>query len=95
MDNKRLVEKVANSLGRNTADVNKLLETLVGTLQARCAEMSAVSVPSFGTFEPHKHNEHIITNPDTGKRTLVPPRVTLDFTVSRVLKNKLKSTSAS
>ncbi len=90
MDNKKLVEIVAANLGRTTADVDKLMDALAGVLQARCGEMDRVYVPGFGTFEPKKRNERVMVNPNTGKRTLVPPRVVLGFKVSNVLKAKLK-----
>ena len=90
MDNKQLVEIVAESLGRSTTDIDKLLEALAGTMRTRCSEMDSVVVPSFGTFEPKKRNERVMVNPSTGKRMLVPPKVVLGFKVSKVLKAKLK-----
>ena len=79
MDNKKLVETVAANLGRSTGDVEKLVEALAGVIRTRCSEMDSVVVPSFGTFQPN-----------TGKRMLIPPKVTLGFVVSNVLKSKLK-----
>jgi len=90
MDNKKLVETVATNLGRTTEDVNKLMEAFAGVLRTRCAEMDSVVVPGFGTFEPKKRNERVMVNPKTGKRMLVPPKVTVGFKVSKVLKAKLK-----
>ncbi len=90
MDNKLLVEIVAESLGRSTTALDQYLQALAGTLRARCSEMDSVVVPSFGTFEPKKRNERIMVNPSTGKRMLVPPKVVLGFKVSKVLKAKLK-----
>lgn len=90
MDNKKLVETVAENLGRSTNDVNKLMDALAGVLSSRCAEMDSVFVPGFGTFEPRKRNERVIVQPLTGKRMLVPPKVVVNFKVSRVLKAKLK-----
>jgi len=90
MDNKRLVERVAANLGRSTDDVSKLLEALTGVLQARCSEMRSVAIPSFGTFDPLMHSERVETDAASGKRMLLPPKVELQFKVSRVFKNKLK-----
>lgn len=90
MDNKKLVETVANNLGRSTADVNKLIEAFAGILRTRCGEMDSVIIPSFGAFEPKKRNERVMVQPSTGKRMLVPPKVVLGFKVSNVLKSKLK-----
>ncbi len=90
MDSKKLVETVANNLGRSTEDVNKLIEALAGVLCARCGDMDIVHVPGFGSFEPEMRKERITVNSTTGKRTLVPPKVALTFKVSNVLKAKLK-----
>lgn len=90
MDNKRLIEKVARKLGRDKKDVDKLLEAFVQIVTSRCSELDSIAVPGFGTFEPRKRNERVVTNPANGKRTLIPPKITLHFKVSNVLKNKLK-----
>ena len=90
MDNKKLVETVAANLGRSDEDVSKMLEALAGVLRTRCGEMDCVYVPGFGTFEPKKRNEHVMVQPSTGKRMLVPPKVVVGFKVSNVLKAKLK-----
>ena len=90
MDNKKLVETVAANLGRSTGDVEKLVEALAGVIRTRCSEMDSVVVPSFGTFEPKKRNERVMFQPNTGKRMLIPPKVTLTFVVSNVLKSKIK-----
>ena len=90
MDNKKLVETVANNLGRTTEDVNKLMEAFVGVLRSRCSDMDSVSLPGFGTFEPKKRNERVMRSPSSGKRMLVPPKVVVGFKMSNVLKSKLK-----
>lgn len=91
MDNKKLIDTVATNLGRSSEDVSKLVEALAGVLRTRCGEMDSVVVPGFGTFEPKKRNERVMVQPKTGKRMLVPPKVTLGFKVSNVLKAKIKS----
>ena len=81
---------MAANLGRSTEDVSKLLESFAGVLRTRCNELDSVVVPGFGTFEPKKKNERVIVHPSNGKRMLVPPKVTVGFKVSNVLKAKLK-----
>ena len=90
MDSKFLVETVAGHLGRDTEDVDKLLDALASVLAARCSELDNVVIPSFGTFEPRKRNERLMVHPSNGRRMLVPPKVALCFKVSNVLKSKLK-----
>lgn len=90
MNNKKLVENVAQNIGRTPEDVSKLLEGLAGVLRSKCSEMDSVFVPSFGTFEPKKRDERVMVHPRNGKRMLVPPKIVLNFKVSNVLKNKLR-----
>ena len=90
MNNKKLVETVAQNIGRTPEDVSKLLEGLAGVMRSKCSEMDSVFVPSFGTFEPKKRDERVMVHPRNGKRMLVPPKIVLNFKVSNVLKNKLR-----
>ena len=90
MDNKTLVARVAEKMGKSKTDVTRLMEALAGAVAAHCAEMDTVALPGFGSFVPVKHDEEIRVNPDTGRRTLYPPRLELTFQPSNILKNKLK-----
>lgn len=90
MDNKQLQATLAKRMGRNNADIAKLLDALVTTIRERCGELDSIAIPSFGTFEAKKKLERIVVNPGTGKRMLVPPKITLTFKPSALLKTKLK-----
>ena len=91
MLHKELVDKLSKSLGRNKSDINKLLEALGNVVVERCSELDSISVPRLGTIEAVKHNESIDIDSSTGKRTLMPPRVEMQFTISNVLKKRLNS----
>ncbi len=90
MDNKILVERIAKNIGRSNKDVNLLLEAFVNTVKERCGELDSIAVPGFGSFEPKKKLERIVVNPGTGKKMLVPPKITLTFKPSTLLKSKLR-----
>ena len=89
MLHKELVDKLSKSLGRNKSDINKLLEALGNVVVERCSELDSITVPRLGTIEAVKHCEKVETHSDTGKRTLVPPRIAMQFTTSNVLKKRL------
>ena len=89
MLHKELVDKLSKSLGRNKSDINKLLEALGNVVVERCSELDSISVPRLGIIEAVKHNESIDIDSSTGKRTLMPPRVEIQFTISNVLKKRL------
>ena len=90
MDNKQLNDTISKRMGRSSADVAKLLDALVATIKERCGELDSIAIPGFGTFEAKKKLERIVVNPGTGKRMLVPPKITLSFKPSELLKSKIK-----
>ena len=90
MDNKQLNDTISKRMGRSCADVAKLLDALVATIKERCGELDSIAIPGFGTFEAKKKLERIVVNPGTGKRMLVPPKITLSFKPSVLLKSKIK-----
>lgn len=90
MDNKTLTEILAKRLNRKPEDIEKLLEAFIATVKSRCGDLDSVAIPGFGTFEAKKRLERVSINPATGKRMLIPPKVTLSFKPSALLKNKLR-----
>ena len=92
MENKELIDKISQKLGRSKSDVSKLVDALTDVLKTRCGELDSVAIPGFGTFEGKKKNVRVITNPSNGRRMLLPPKITLNFKVSNVLKTRLKNT---
>ena len=90
MDNKALTEILAKRLNRKPEDIEKLLEAFIATVKNRCGDLDSVAIPGFGTFEAKKRLERVSINPATGKRMLIPPKVTLSFKPRKKKKNKLR-----
>lgn len=90
MDNKALVEILSKRMNRNPEDVERLLDAFISAVRSRCGELDSVAIPGFGTFESKKRLERVSVNPATGKRMLIPPKITLSFKPSALLKNKLR-----
>lgn len=88
MDSKTLVSRLSMESGRNTEEVTRRLNAIVKTLGQFCGDLDAVAVPGFGTFQPVKTDEQVVTTPD-GNRTLLPPAISVDFKVSVVLRKSL------
>lgn len=89
MDNKNITTVLAQTLGRDTRDINALLEGLGAIIKERCGNMDAIAVPGFGTFEPVKEEEYVAPDPETGRATLYPPKISLSFKPSAILKKRL------
>ncbi len=66
--------------------INELADTMVGALDQ---EDSEVAVSGLGSFEIKKKGERIMANPSTGKKMLLPPKLSLIFKMSPTYKNKI------
>lgn len=67
-----------------------MVQCLADAIGTRGAEMDAVAIPGFGTFEPRMRRERINVQPVSGRRMLLPPKVVLGFKPSALLRQKLK-----
>ncbi len=80
MNHKEFVATMSKDLGKNNADTEAMVNTLVMAMSQNLEEGDTVRIPEFGKFEAKKHYERVIVNPETGVRKLVPPRVSVAFT---------------
>lgn len=90
MDNKLLLEMLSKRMERSNVDMNKLIDAFITTVKEYCGELDSIAIPGFGTFEAKKRLERIVVNPGTGKRMLIPPKITISFKPSSLLKAKIK-----
>lgn len=86
---KPLIQHLSQSLGEDQHRVNAMLEALADVLRSSATGLTALAIPSFGTFEPVKYDEEIVTDRVTGKRMLLPPQVTVEFHPAAMLRKRL------
>ena len=89
MDNKRFIEELSARLDISTSTVNVLIESLSKEIAKTASDLDSIVVPGFGTFESRLREERISLHPASGKRILVPPRISIAFKQSPVLKQKI------
>lgn len=90
MDNKRFIEILSERVGLDKGDTSKVIGQLCEIISETVVQEDCVVVPSFGNFEPKKKLERVVVHPSSGKKLLVPPRLTLGFKPSTLLKNEIK-----
>lgn len=90
METKQFIKELSSRTGRSLTEIENLVDGLSSVIMERCAEMDSIAIPGFGTFEPKKRGERVKVNPSTGKRILLPPKITLNFKMSAVMKQKLQ-----
>ncbi len=70
--------------------VEDLLEKTVSTCNEMLVEGKSIGFQSFGNFEVRKKEERLSVHPSTQIRTLIPPKLVVNFKQSNILKDKLK-----
>lgn len=91
MDNRTLIDTLSRRLAMDKSKTAALLDAFDTIVAERCSELDSIAIPGFGTFEPRKKMERVAVHPSTGKRMLIPPKITLSFRPSALLKQKIKN----
>lgn len=89
MDNKTFINKLAKRLNREPAEIATLADGMYKVLIETGNDLDSVAIPGFGTFKTIKHDEEIINDDTTGRRTILPPAIVMEFQPSIVLRKKL------
>ena len=90
MNHKELIASMAAKLNAPKSVVADLLETTVATCTELLVEEKTIGFQSFGNFEVRKKEERLSVHPATQVRTLIPPKLVVNFKQSNILKDKLK-----
>lgn len=90
MNNKELVSKLSKKIGSTLQETQHLLDKTNELMGKQFAEMDSISVQGFGVFEVKKKQERLTIHPQTGKKLLIPPKLSLGFAASKTFKEKIK-----
>lgn len=90
MNNKELVAELSRRIGQKSSVTQRMLNSILGAMGDAFQEGDPVQIMNFGTFEVKKKMERIITNPVTGQRMLVPPKLVLSFKPNSSLKDNVR-----
>lgn len=90
MNHKDLVNSLAIKLGMPENEIENWLQVTTGILNTEIASGNTVSFQGFGAFEVKRREERLSVHPVTKARTLVPPKLVVNFKQSATLKLKLK-----
>lgn len=91
MDHKTLIDILSHRVNAGKEETSEMTEALCQVLTEVALEGDSVTFPGFGSFEPRKRLERIALHPATGKRMLIPPKITLTFRPSTLLKQKVRN----
>lgn len=91
MNNKEFISALAHKTGYKLDDTQNMVRTAVYSIIDQLSEGESVGISGLGTFEVKKRMERIISNPGTGQKMLVPPKLVTNFKAFATLKGKMKS----
>ena len=90
MNNKEFMAELARRNYVRADEAQKMMNSLISAMGEIFQEGDSVQLPTFGSFEVRKKLERVMTNPATGQRMLVPPKLTLTFKPASFLKDMVK-----
>jgi hypothetical protein len=90
MDNKTLIDTIAGKIGKSREEVMEMTDALGIVIADTIKDGDTIAIPSVGTFEPKLRAERIAVHPSSGKRLLVPPKLSIYFKPSTLLKQKIR-----
>lgn len=89
MNNKEFTTELSRRLGLSSKDVCNLVSAMNAELSSLLENEDSINIQGFGLFEVKKKFEHIVVNPSTKQRMLVPPKMEIKFKPSNILKDKV------
>jgi len=90
MKNKELITELSKRMGWTQQEVNNMMSAFSSVVSKALIDNDIVYFQGFGQFEVKKKAERITVNPVTGKRYLVPPKLSPVFRPGKTIKDKLK-----
>lgn len=92
MNTKDILSELKKRLELDEEKTNRLFDSTIQVIEKEILSNNIIALQGFGTFEVRKKEERISVNPTTKQRMLIPPKLTLAFKPSTVLKEKMKQT---
>lgn len=90
MDNRTFIDRLSEKSGLDKELISDLIWCFGDVLVDNALSGNVISIPSFGSFESKRKKERIAVHPSTGKRLLIPPKLTLVFKPSAPLRKQIR-----
>jgi DNA-binding protein HU-beta len=90
MNNKELTAALSTKLNMSKNEITDILQAMVDVFYDELGRSKSIGIQGFGSFEVRKKEERLSVHPATQIRTLVPPKLVVNFKQSPSIKEKLK-----
>jgi len=89
MNNKEFIAELSRRLDLSSKEVAGLIAAMNTEISSHLENENSINIQGFGIFDVKKKLEHVVVNPSTRQRMLVPPKMEIKFKPSTVLKDKI------
>lgn len=86
MNHKEFVSAIASRMNIKRQEAERLIEATVQVFTENLSAGNTIGINNFGNFEIKKKDERISVHPATQQRTLIPPKLVVNFKQSNYLK---------
>ena len=91
MNHKELITEIASKMNMKKSEVENILDAVIMVFREQLSEGNTIGLHNFGNFEVRKKEERLSVHPATQMRTLIPPKLVVNFKQSNTLKDKINS----
>jgi DNA-binding protein HU-beta len=91
MNNKELISNISAKMQLPKKEVEEMLDATVSVFVSELADGKTIGIHGFGQLEVKKREERISVHPATQVRTLIPPKLVVNFKQSNTLKDKINA----
>lgn len=86
MNHKEFVSAIASRMNIKRQEAERHIEATVQVFTENLSAGNTIGINNFGNFEIKKKDERISVHPATQQRTLIPPKLVVNFKQSNYLK---------
>ncbi len=90
MNNKEFITALTQRTGYKTDVTQSMVRSTMYSITNALTQGEQVNIAGLGVFDVKKRLERIITNPGTGQKMLVPPKLVVSFKPYNVLKDRMR-----
>lgn len=90
MDYKTFLDNLYKRVNAGKEETAEMIAALNDVIADVALNGDSANLPGFGCFEPRKRLERVAVHPGSGKKMLIPPKITLTFRPSNLLKQKIR-----
>ncbi|MCQ2111350.1 MAG: HU family DNA-binding protein [Bacteroidaceae bacterium] len=91
MNNKEFIASLSGKSGLSVEETQRSVDKLLSVMTESLQNGDTLSLSGFGVFEVRKKMERVSVNPTTGKRMLIPPKLTLNYKPSALIKDRINA----